>query len=218
MEITLEKDRKGRAYGGVSREARDAERREALLRAGTQLFGTQGFRRTTVRAICQEAHLNDRYFYAAFESTEALLCAVYQHYALRLRNEVRDVVARTAGGLGARIDAALEVFFELLRDTCGARVLMLEVMGVSPETDALYQRNLVEFSRVIIEAARPRDTESEEARADQRVIGIALVGALTNVGMAWVLTGYREPLPNLMRSCRTVLFGALRHLGQTDDA
>jgi len=29
------------------------------------VFGTVGFRKATVRAICQEAKLNDRYFYAA---------------------------------------------------------------------------------------------------------------------------------------------------------
>lgn len=217
MEKTLETDKKGRVYGGVSPEARAAERRAALLRAGTKLFGTQGFRRTTVRAICREARLNDRYFYAAFESTEALLCAVYQHYALRLRDEVREVAGRTEGGLEARITAALEVYFELLRDTCGARVLMLEVMGVSPQTDAVYQGNLLEFARTIIEVARPRDIESEEALTDLRIIGMSLVGALTMSGMAWLLTDYREPVENMIRSIRTVLSGALRHLAHPDD-
>jgi AcrR family transcriptional regulator len=217
MEISLESDKKGRVYGGVSPEARAAERRAALLRAGTQLFGTLGFRRTTVRAICQEARLNDRYFYAAFDSTEALLCAVYLHYAERLRREVREVAERTAGGLDARVTATLEVFFELLRDTCGARVLMFEVMGVSPQVDAVYQSNLVEFSKVIMEVARPREAETEEERAYLRIAGIALVGALINVGMAWMLTGYREPVANMIRSTRTVLFGALRHLAEPGD-
>jgi AcrR family transcriptional regulator len=212
MEKVLEIDKKGRPYGGVAPEARAAERREALLRAGTRLFGTNGFRRTTVRALCQEARLNDRYFYAAFDSTEALLCAVYQSHAERLRAAVGAAVACAGPTLEARIDAGLMAFFALLRETCAARVLLLEVMGVSAETDAVYQRNLGEFGRMLIGLARPRDKESAEARADQRIVGIALVGALTNAGTAWVLTGYRDPQERMVRNCREVLLGALRHL------
>ena len=59
MEKTFETDKisrqsVGRPYGGVAPEARAAERRDALIRAGTRVFGTVGFRKATVRAICQD--------------------------------------------------------------------------------------------------------------------------------------------------------------------
>ncbi|NIF72335.1 TetR/AcrR family transcriptional regulator [Burkholderia sp. Ap-962] len=210
MEKTLETRRKGRPYGGVAAEARAAERREALIGAGTRLFGTLGFRKTTVRALCQEAKLNDRYFYAAFAGTDALLQATYQHHAERLRAAVGAALAEAGeAGLGARVDAGLGAFFAFLRDTCAARVLLLEVMGVSAETDMTYQRNLLEFGRQIVSVARVTDPEDPEQRADARLTGLALVGAMTNVGAAWLLTGYRDPEARMVRNCRHVLLGTL---------
>ena len=205
--------KKGRPYGGVAPEARAAERRDALIRAGTRVFGTVGFRKATVRAICQEAKLNDRYFYAAFDSTEALLRATYQQHAEDLRTQVSKATAAAEGTLEARVDAGLHAFFAFLRDPCAARVLLLEVMGVSPETDATYQRNLLEFGKQIMANAQlpgaPHDDDAE-LRADQRIIGLALVGALTNVGAAWLLTGYRDPEEKMVRNCRQVVLGTLR--------
>ncbi|MDN7750043.1 TetR/AcrR family transcriptional regulator [Burkholderia gladioli] len=210
MEKTLETPRKGRPYGGVAAEARAAERREALIGAGTRLFGTLGFRKTTVRALCQEAKLNDRYFYAAFAGTDALLQATYQHHAERLRAAVGAALEEAGeAGLEARVDAGLGAFFAFLRDTCAARVLLLEVMGVSAETDMTYQRNLLEFGRQIVSVARVTDPEDTEQRADARLTGLALVGAMTNVGAAWLLTGYRDPEARMVRNCRHVLLGTL---------
>jgi AcrR family transcriptional regulator len=205
--------KKGRPYGGVAPEARAAERRDALIRAGTRVFGTVGFRKATVRAICQEAKLNDRYFYAAFDSTEALLRATYQQHAEDLRAQVSEATAAVGNTLEARVDAGLHAFFAFLRDPCAARVLLLEVMGVSPETDATYQRNLLEFGKQIMANAQLPGAHSDddaELRADQRIIGLALVGALTNVGAAWLLTGYRDPEEKMVRNCRQVVLGTLR--------
>jgi len=202
--------KKGRPYGGVASEARAAERRQALIRAATRVFGTVGFRKATVRAICQEARLNDRYFYAAFDSTEALLRATYQQHAEDLRAQVTQATAAVDSTLEARIDAGLHAFFAFLRDPCAARVLLLEVMGVSPETDATYQRNLLEFGKQIMANAQSPGPDDADLRADQRIIGLALVGAMTNVGAAWLLTGYRDPEEKMVRNCRQVLLGTLR--------
>jgi len=210
--------KKGRPYGGVAPEARAAERRDALIRAGTRVFGTVGFRKATVRAICQEAKLNDRYFYAAFDSTEALLRATYQQHAEDLRAQVSKATAAAEGTLEARVDAGLHAFFAFLRDPCAARVLLLEVMGVSPETDATYQRNLLEFGKQVMANAQlpgAHNDDDAELRADQRIIGLALVGALTNVGAAWLLTGYRDPEEKMVRNCRQVVLGTLRTMLST---
>ncbi|MBN3726448.1 TetR/AcrR family transcriptional regulator [Burkholderia sp. Ac-20379] len=209
MEKSLETGRKGRPYGGVAPEARAAERRDALIGAGTRLFGTLGFRKTTVRAICQEAKLNDRYFYAAFTGTDALLQATYQYHAVRLREAVAAALEAAGDGLEARVDAGLHAFFAFLRDTCAARVLLLEVMGVSAETDITYQRNLLEFGKQIVAVARVTDPGDPEQRADARLTGLALVGAMTNAGASWLLTGYRDPEERMVRNCRRVLLGTL---------
>ncbi|AJX12925.1 TetR/AcrR family transcriptional regulator [Burkholderia ubonensis] len=213
MEKVLKTQKRGRAYGGVAPEVRAAERRDALIRAATRVFGTVGFRKATVRSICREAKLNDRYFYAAFDSTEDLLRCTYLHHAEQLRDAVAQAVAARGGDLDARVDAGLAAFFGFLRDPCAARVLLLEVMGVSLDTDATYQRVLVEFGKLIMAIGGRGEAVAGPERTEQWLIGLALVGAMTNVGTAWLLTEYRDPEAQMIASCRKVLLGTLAAAG-----
>lgn len=210
MEKTLESAMTGRTYGGVGQAQREAVRRDALIAAATEVFGTVGFRRATVRAVCRLAKLNDRYFYAAFESLEHLLRAAYEHHARALLGRLHAAVDGTQGGLDAKLDAGLQAFFAFLRDPHAARVLLLEVMGVSAETDLTYQRYLFEFAWLIMGMADGPPPVSDDERADARIVGLALVGAMTNAGTAWVLTGYQDPETRMVACCRRVVEGALR--------
>ncbi len=204
----------GRPYGGIAHEDRAAERRQTLIQAATQVFGTVGFRKATVRSICQQAKLNDRYFYAAFDSTDHLLRATYEHHARRLYAAVQQALEKPDDRLDDRIDAGLRAFFAFLRDTCAARVLMLEVLGINAETDATYQRNLSEFAKQIIAFADQATQNALGDLADQRIVGIALVGAMTSAGTAWLLSGYRDCEETMVRNCRQVLLGTYAYATQ----
>jgi AcrR family transcriptional regulator len=197
----------GRSYGGVAHEVRAAERRQALIQAATEIFGTVGFRKATVRAICQQARLNDRYFYAAFDSTDHLLRVTYEHHARRLHAALHEAMAACGAQFEDRVDAGLRAFFAFLRDTSAARVLMLEVLGINAETDATYQRNLSEFAKQIISSADQATQSALGDHADQRIVGIALVGAMTNAGTAWLLSGYRDSEKKMVRNCSQVVLG-----------
>lgn len=199
----------GRRYGGVGKAQREAARRAALIDAGTEVFGTVGFRRATVRSVCRLAKLNDRYFYAAFDTMEHLLRATYAHHAQTLLGQLQAAVDAAQPTLDARLDAGLHAFFTFLRDGHAARVLLLEVMGVSPETDATYQRYIFEFARLIVGMSDAPPPTTDDAAADARIVGLALVGAMTNAGTAWVLTGYQDTEARMVACCRRVLRGAL---------
>lgn len=204
----------GRPYGGMTHAARTAERRSALIEAGTRVFGSVGFRKATVRAICREAGLNDRYFYAAFDSADALLRATYEHHAWLLQSKLQSAIDAHAGQhqLDARVIAGLQAFFSFLRDACAARVLLLEVMGVSTATDATYQRQISAFAKQVISSASAAAREALGDRADQRIVGLALVGAMINAGTAWLLTGYREPQETMVRNCSKVFLGTFAYV------
>ncbi|QBC31518.1 TetR/AcrR family transcriptional regulator [Pandoraea sp. XY-2] len=199
----------GRRYGGVGQAQREQARRAALIDAATEVFGTVGFRRATVRSVCRLAKLNDRYFYAAFENLEHLLRATYAHHAQSLLGQLQAAVAESAPTLDARLDAGLRTFFAFLRQPPAARVLLLEVMGVSPETDQTYQRYIFEFAKLILAMADAPAPIGEDAQAQARIVGLALVGAMTNAGTAWVLMGYQDTEACMVASCRRVLRGAL---------
>ena len=69
----------GRPYAGERPGERVLRRRQQFLDAGLELFGSIGYRATTVRILCKQAKLTDRYFYESFTSTEDLLLEVYRN-------------------------------------------------------------------------------------------------------------------------------------------
>src|ERR1700758_4615938 len=66
-----------RQYGGHSAEQRRLGRRERLIEAATRVYGEQGYRNATVKAVCDAAGLTERYFYESFANSEALLVAAF---------------------------------------------------------------------------------------------------------------------------------------------
>ena len=207
-------DRPGRAYGGVTPGERVAVRRARLIEAGRALFGRQGLRATTVRGVCAEAGLTDRYFYESFDGLEALLAAVYQALVAQLHQRLdarAATLAAGAGGLAAvdlatRFAAGYEEWFDFVREPCQARILLAEVLGVSPAIDALHEAGMQGFAERV---ARPL-AEAGVPAAERRLLGGALVGAAVQVARLWVAGGCRTPRRTVVRTCVQVAVGALR--------
>ena len=94
-----------RRYRGITASERRAQRRERLLQAGLELFGTQGYASTSIRAVSAEASMNSRYFYESFSSREDLLYYVYERI-------VQDIVSadnRSVRGMPTRSRAKREL-------------------------------------------------------------------------------------------------------------
>lgn len=100
-----------RSYRGASADERRARRRAALLAAGLELMGTRGWAGTTVRGVCAEAGLNDRYFYESFADLDALRLAVVEELTgqgtaaiLAATRAPRDLRARVRAVVTAIVD------------------------------------------------------------------------------------------------------------------
>jgi AcrR family transcriptional regulator len=105
-----------RTYGGISAEERVAGRRERLLDAGLELFGTQGFDATGVKELCREAGLTDRYLYESFRDREALFLAVFDRLTDDLFNDVANAVLAVPSEPEAQLRAAVGTFIRALAD------------------------------------------------------------------------------------------------------
>ena len=202
----------GRAYGGLSPQDRASARRQRLLDAATTLFGNQGLRATTVRGVCNAAGLTDRYFYESFASLEALLAAVY----LRLLARLRAALAQAAGqvpataGTAARFTAGYGAWFDFVRHPGHARILLAEVLGVSPAVDALYEGGMAEFADAL--AAPLADAGASPERC--ALVARALVGAVVQVAKMWLSSGYQAPRDVVVGSCVLVAVGTVQALRQ----
>jgi AcrR family transcriptional regulator len=122
-----------RTYGGRSAADRRAERRERLLEAGLQLFGTDGYAATSIEKLCTHAGVSTRNFYEEFQSREDLLIALHaraNEHSFAAVTAAFDGAADAA--LGERFELAVRTFIQTMAaDTRLARVAYVEMIGVS---------------------------------------------------------------------------------------
>jgi AcrR family transcriptional regulator len=119
-----------RAYGGVSAEQRQAQRRTALLAAGLDIIGTAGHGRLTVAGLCSRAGLNERYFYENFSTAEDVLVAVFDEVIAELTTAIIAAIGSAPDDSRAKARAAIAAAVELLTDDSRkTRVVFVEPLA-----------------------------------------------------------------------------------------
>ena len=188
-----------RSYGGQTKQEREQARRERLLRAAMDLFGTDGFAATSIEKLCAVAGVTARHFYELFASREELLRAVYDEV-------VADVRARVVASLNlgpvdplARIAHALDAFVHAyLDDPRRARIAFLEVVGVSPEMERHRRSVIHDFAFVIRAQAEALAEDGRVDRGDMTLPAIAMTGAVNELLVEWMTRGGSRPMSELI--------------------
>jgi AcrR family transcriptional regulator len=119
-----------RAYGGLSAQERQAQRRAALLAAALHVIGTEGHARLTVAGLCARAGLNERYFYESFRTLDEVLVAVFDEVIAELAGEIVTAIAAAPDETRAKARAAIAAAVELLTDDSRkTRVVFVEALA-----------------------------------------------------------------------------------------
>ncbi|WP_409464443.1 TetR/AcrR family transcriptional regulator [Amycolatopsis sp. GA6-003] len=191
----------GRTWAGTTLDDRKAQRRARLLAAGLDLLGAQGSAAVSVRAVCRSAKLTERYFYESFADRESLVAAVYEDVGEQARKALADAVSGE-GDPRRRAERAVTAFVELmLDDPRKGRVLLL-----APLTDpALTQRGLhllPAFTALVGEQLSRGD------ETGRQLVAIGLVGALSNVFIAYLDGTLKVSRERLVEHCVQLVLGA----------
>lgn len=200
-------ERQQRVYGGISAQDRREQRRTALIESGLRLFGTDGYLNVPVKRICDDAGLTQRYFYESFNDREALLDAVYRHCVADLRESTSLAAVEYLAGVpdipeGGAVPeahiaglarAAFGAFLSSLTvDPRRARVLLIEVVGVSPALEQLRIGAIHDWADLIVGF-----TTADPAGATdrKRLAAIGLVGAITQLLVDWQMAAVTPVSP-----------------------
>lgn len=169
----------GQRYGGRTAEERSAERRERLLDAGLELFGTRGYANCSIEALCAATRLNPRYFYESFATREALLQAVYDRHMAHLAATVAAALEGAPQEPRAVCEIGLRAFVETqLADHRAARITYLEIVGVSLELEH-HRRGVLRGFATLVEQVADRLAGSGQLPArDHHLTALALGGAV----------------------------------------
>lgn len=175
-----------RPWRGVSPEDRVAERRARLLEAALETFSAKSFKATTVRDICREAGLTERYFYESFKSKEALLGALAWQIIGDFLADAAPSVALAGTDLDATIEGAMRaVVMSLTSDPRRARILFVETVGISPDAEAARRKAIASLVGVIMEAGGQAFGEWAKDSLDMELIARSVIGAMSELMVSY---------------------------------
>jgi AcrR family transcriptional regulator len=163
--------RRGR-WSGVPLEDRQALRREELITAGVQVLGQESGPAVTVRAVCREAGLTERYFYESFADRDDFVRAVYD-----------DVCARAMSTLMSATTPreAVERFVALMvDDPVRGRVLLL-----APAVEPVLVASGAEWMPSFIDLLQRKLSQIGDP-VRQNMIATSLIGGLTALFTAYL--------------------------------
>jgi AcrR family transcriptional regulator len=174
-----------RRYRGVSADDRVAARRERLLDAALELYGTRGFATTGVKDVCRTAGLTDRYFYESFRDSGELYVATLDRTTAELLALVGRRVAQAPPEPGAQARAAIDAFVRALAaDPRTARLIFADTASANPEVEQHMRATLRRFAALVADTARPHLPEDVPEQT-LRIGALAVVGAIERVMIEW---------------------------------
>lgn len=160
---TAPRKRRQRRILGLDEQQRQAERRRLLLAAALELFGTKGYAKSSIEALCQTAAIGTNSFYELYPNKEAVLIALYDEISTSLRDAVAHAYLEHHHD-PQLVHALVSAFVHAVADDPRvAHVAFVESAGVSPEMEAHRRRT--------------RDSFVEGLEAIGREIRIAAIGA-----------------------------------------
>ncbi len=163
--------RRGR-WTGVPLEDRQARRRDELLAAGLQLLGATSGPAVTVRAVCRQTGLTERYFYESFADRDEFIRAVYDDVCTR---------AMTALTAAATPREAVERFVAMMvDDPIRGRVLLL-----APAAEPILTRSGADWMPNFIGLLQQKLTTITDP-VIQNMAATSLLGGLTALFTAYL--------------------------------
>ena len=169
-----------RVWGGTTLAERRASRRAAFLEAALDLIGKEGESGVTVRSLCRQAGLTDRYFYESFASRDELLGTLYREVAEEMYSAVANALPSGADrreNLRAVVETLVSA---MLDDPRKGRLITIEPFANAALSEATFAV-VPTFTRLIRHVVDPSIGRNRRA-----MIGVSVAGAIGSLMFAWL--------------------------------
>lgn len=185
--------RRGETYGGRSRAERATDRRDRIVAAAVQLFGTYDYETVTVADVCMNAKVSKRYFYEHFADRAGLIVAVHREQNEWLLNGVVQAVPERPATLEELLRPAMRTLIGLLRAYPErARVIYINAPRMETRRREVLRKD-AEFLGRFLRRASGRPVE--KLRYDRTLL--AMAAGVSEVIIDWVSRGMTDD-PDLL--------------------
>ncbi|MCT8089349.1 TetR/AcrR family transcriptional regulator [Acinetobacter sp. C_4_1] len=202
---------KERQFKGLSLSERKQARREKLIEAGIEAYGTHGFFAVTVKDICNEAKLTERYFYESFKKSDELFQTIFLKLIDQLQHNVMQAIMQASTDPKKMIEAGLTALLTTLKDNPRmARIIYIDAMLVQElHNQATIHETMLRFDRMIhafVMLMMPNINRSER---EISMISTGLNGYVTQIAIRWVVSGFKPSMEEVLSSCSVVFLALL---------
>lgn len=191
-----------RSHKGVDADARRKERRQRLIEAGLETLGTKGLHTTTVRDVCGQAGLSERYFYESFSGLGELFDTIYQALHEELLGRLMAVLVSSRGQHQSALEggkAGLVVWFTFLKeDPRRARIMLIDAMGGnegSARGAKAAARDYVGAIQAFLDLLYPG---LPAQHLSSRLLSAALLGACIHTAKEWIWSDFEAPMDTVV--------------------
>lgn len=207
---------KERQFKGMSMAERQQLRREKLIEAGIEAYGTHGFFSVTVKDICNEAKLTERYFYESFKKSEHLFQTIFLQLIDELQQNVMQAMLQASADPQNMIKAGLTALLTTLKDNPRmARIIYIDAMLVQElHNQATIHETMLRFDRMIhafVMLMMPNLSRSEQ---ELSLVSTGLNGYVTQIAIRWVMSGFKQSMDEVLSSCSIIFLALLEHFAE----
>ena len=187
-----------RRYAGASAQERQTQRRERLLEAAFDVFGREGYRHTTMRLICAQARLTERYFYEHFSTIDEVFVAVHKQLSAEVGQKIMvqtlahmdDPIAQTRGGLRA--------FFEYIKeDPRRAQILLNDAVTTGLTNPRNINAKVSQYAELLKGRFKQRYPNLSIPLDVDLIVG-GFVGMVIHTASVWAQRGFDTPIESLV--------------------
>jgi AcrR family transcriptional regulator len=197
----------GRRYAGRSPDERRQQRRQRLLNAGLQIFGTVGFDEATITLLCGTAQVGTKAFYEEFPSREALLLEVATDIVAEGARAVEQALITAPRDLQARARAGLTAYVEYLtEDPRRVRIAYHEIRVAPLERERQFAS--VAFASLV--SAQVEELGIGGPPRDSLLLALALTGGVGELLNYWTNAVDKPPTVRLVDELTRIFVATLR--------
>ena len=202
---------KERQFKGLSLSERKQMRREKLIEAGIETYGTHGFFAVTVKDICNEAKLTERYFYESFKKSEQLFQTIFLKLIDELQHNVMQAIMQASSDPHKMIDAGLRALLTTLKDNPRmARIIYIDAMLVQElHNQATIHETMTRFDRMIQAFVMLMMPQINRSEREISLVATGLNGYVTQIAIRWVVSGFKQSFEEVLTSSRIVIISLL---------
>ena len=182
-----------------------------MIEPGIETYGTHGFFAVTVKDICNEAKLTERYFYESFKKSEQLFQTIFLKLIDELQHNVMQAIMQASSDPHKMIDAGLRALLTTLKDNPRmARIIYIDAMLVQElHNQATIHETMTRFDRMIQAFVMLMMPQINRSEREISLVATGLNGYVTQIAIRWVVSGFKQSFEEVLTSSRIVFISLL---------